>query len=128
MDKAGTKTFFEGFSDAKSLHSGTWEWLGEDPASWSIEQCGTNSYLRLAMTRDARLACDANTKQNLLLLRKPIPDGTDFTAETMVIFDPQRDFQGACLLAYQDDDSFVSVDRGCCDPAWGCIGDAVYFD
>lgn len=128
MDKAGTKTFFEGFSDAKSLHSGTWMWLGEDPASWSVEQAGTNSYLRLAMARDSRMACDANTKQNLLLLRKPIPDGTDFTAETMVIFDPQQDFQGACLIAYQDDDNFVSVDRGYCDPAWGCIGDAVYFD
>jgi regulation of enolase protein 1 (concanavalin A-like superfamily) len=80
------------------------------------------------MTRDSRLYCDANTKQNLLLLRKPIPDGTDFTAETMVILDPQQDFQGACLLAYQDDDNFVATSRGFCDPAYGCVGDGVYFD
>lgn len=128
MDKAGTKTFFEGFSDAKSLHSGTWTWLGEDPTSWSIEQAGANSYLRLTMTADSGILCALNKHQNLLLMKKSIREGSDFTAETMVIFDPQQDFQGAALLAYQDDDNFVAVDRGYCDPAYGCVGDGVYFD
>ena len=128
MGKAPARALYEGFSSAKSLHSGTWLWLGEDPTSWSIEQVGGNSYLRLEMTSDSGILCALNTNHNLLLLRKPIPDGSDFTAETMVIFDPQQNFQGAVLLAYQDDDNFVAVNRGFCDPAYGCVGDGVYFD
>jgi alpha-glucuronidase len=122
--------FFEGFSDTTWLQSGAWQWLSEDPSSWSVRSGGYGcSYLHLTITANTNLLGPGNILQNVLLLKQPIANGKAFTAETMVIFRPTKNYQDACLLVYQDSDNYLALGRAFCDPSQAkCVGDAIYFD
>ena len=41
-----------------------------------------------------------------------VPNSGDFTLETLVEFDPQETYQGAGLLVWQDEDSFLRLEFG----------------
>ena len=113
-------SFIDEFESAAGLRS-RWQWLEEDPTSWSIQNSGLRSYLRLQVA--------TQPKRNILLTRKAIPDGRDFTIETMVVFRPTADFQGGGLLVYQDDNNCLTAIRAFCDLGGPiCVGDGFYSD
>ena len=95
-----------------------WSLLNEDPAAWMITADG-----QLQITAsDASLLGTENGLSNLLL--RNAPEG-DFDILTWVVAAPSVNFQQAAIFIYEDEDNFVSVNKGFCGP---CGGTGVYMD
>lgn len=69
---------------------------------------------------DASLLGIENGLNNLLL--RDVPED-DFDILTRVVGAPSVNFQQAAIFTYEDENNFVSVNRGFCEP---CVGGAVY--
>ena len=65
-------------------------------------------FLRLTVPDDNDLAGVINYDAPRLL----VPQNGNFTLETLVEFDPQETYQGAGLLVWQDEDSFLRLEFG----------------
>ena len=93
-----------------------WSLLNEDPAAWMITADGQ---LRITAS-DASLLGIENGLNNPLL--RDVPGG-DFEILTRVVAAPSVNFQQAAIFIYEDENNFVSVNRGFCAP---CVSSGVY--
>lgn len=94
--------WFEAFSS--SALDAAWSWVRQDPTHWSLT--ARPGYLRIS-TGPGELVGNAGVPSNLLLRAA----SGDWEIVTRVLFDPQENVQQAALVAYQDDDHFVAVQR-----------------
>jgi regulation of enolase protein 1 (concanavalin A-like superfamily) len=90
---------------------GTWndDWGWTDPnndVTYSLT--ARSGFLRLTVPGDNDLAGVANYDAPRLL----IPQSGDFTIESLVEFDPQETYQGAGLLVWQDENTFLRLEFG----------------
>ena len=95
-----------------------WTWLNENPANWAISGDGW-----LEIVGDDTFALDGGLGQNNMLLRE-LPAG-NFAITVHLQAEPDTNFQQAALWLWQDETSFVGLNRGFCAP---CAGTGVYFD
>jgi serine/threonine protein kinase/ABC-type branched-subunit amino acid transport system substrate-binding protein len=101
------------------LDSG-WSWFEEDPAFWSL----SDALGALRIVTQGESLYGAGIPRNLLL--RDAPEG-DFEVITRVEFEPQQNFQQAAIVAYQDEDNFVLLNRGFCDLD-ACVGSGLHLD
>ncbi len=99
-----TPTFADNFQ-------GTWndDWGWTDPnndVTYSLT--ARSGFLRLTVPGDNDLAGVANYDAPRLL----VPQNGNFTMETLVEFDPQETYQGAGLLVWQDENTFLRLEFG----------------
>lgn len=97
-----------------------WSWSNEDSSHWNLTDIPGS--LRI-ITQGESLYFGARPS-NLLLRDAPF---NDFEITTKVAFDPLNNFQQAAIVIYQDEDNFVLLNRGYCDPE-GCPGDGIFLD
>ena len=97
-----------------------WSWVDEDSTHWSLS--AAPGALRIITQGQSLYNAD---KPKNLLLRDALAG--DFEIMTKVTFDPQRDFQQAAILIYQDEDNFVLLNRGFCGVE-GCPGGGVFME
>jgi regulation of enolase protein 1 (concanavalin A-like superfamily) len=91
--------------------NGGWDsaWAWTDPNSDVTRQTGTHpGFLRLIVPDGNDLDENTNYDAPRLLVAR---DG-DFTIETRIEFDPQEHYQGAGLLIWQDEDTFLRFEFG----------------
>lgn len=114
-DRAGEPEFrlFDGFDEKFELN---WEPVRPDPTHVSLAK---NPGKLTITTQKGTLGFNeikrGEPAKNLYLIRNPAAEGGDFVL-TMCIesFKPTTNFQGAGLIVYDDDDSYVS-----CRMQWG---------
>jgi regulation of enolase protein 1 (concanavalin A-like superfamily) len=99
-----TPTFSDDFQ-------GEWsdQWTWTDPnndVTYSLS--ARNGFLRLTVPGDNDLAGVANYDAPRLLVQQ----SGDFTVETLIEYDPQETYQGAGLLVWQDEDTFLRLEFG----------------
>jgi arabinan endo-1,5-alpha-L-arabinosidase len=83
--------------------SAQWSWVRQDSARWSLSaDPGTLTIDAV----DGDLYQTTNTAGNLLVERAP---SGDFVAETKVALQPDRNYEQAGLLLYQDDDHYFRL-------------------
>jgi regulation of enolase protein 1 (concanavalin A-like superfamily) len=100
----GTTTFNDDFSG--KLNNG-WNWTDpNEDATYSLTQ--RPGYLRLTVPDGNDLAGVANFDAPRLL----IPQSGNFMLETSLEFDPQEMYQGAGLLVWQNEDTFLRLEFG----------------
>lgn len=107
---------------ADSLAEG-WEWVREDPSSWSVQQ--RYGFLRITLLPGGLGSGASSLARNLLL--RDAPEG-DFEIATYVEILPSTNFQFAGLLIYQDDATAIQLGRAYCDNPDLCVGNGIYFD
>jgi regulation of enolase protein 1 (concanavalin A-like superfamily) len=101
----GTLIFDEDFLQASWNYS--WYWTDpNDDATYSLTS--HIGFLRLTVPDNNDLAGVTNYDAPRLL----IPRSGDFTIETLVEFNPQEVYQGAGLLVWQDEDTFLRLEFG----------------
>jgi len=97
-----------------------WQWLGEDPAGWSLTS--TPGHLRIT-TSNATIR--EGQPRNFLV--RPAPQG-DFEIATAVQFTPTGNFQLAGLLAYASQGNALQFGLAYAPCSDGALGQCVYFD
>lgn len=98
-----------------------WQWLGENPAKWSLTQAPGSIRIILQSS-----GIGGGEPKNFLV--RAAPSG-NFELATLVRFFPSSNFQFAGLLIYQSQGNALQFGRAfadCADPA--CKGNAIYFD
>jgi serine/threonine-protein kinase len=99
-----------------------WRWIREPAGAWSLTERG--GWLTIHTENRTLLSPGGDSP---VLLRWTARG--DFELITRVEFFPSRNFQNAGIIAYQDDDNFVSVLRAYCQAeAENCVGDGAYVD
>jgi regulation of enolase protein 1 (concanavalin A-like superfamily) len=84
-----------------------WTWIDpNDDVTYSFS--AHNGFLKLTVPGDNDLAGVANYDAPRLL----VPQSGDFTIETLVEYDPQETYQGAGLLIWQDENTFLRLEFG----------------
>jgi regulation of enolase protein 1 (concanavalin A-like superfamily) len=84
-----------------------WQWLDpNDDAQYSLT--ARAGFLRLTVPDGNDLAGVANYDAPRLL----VPQQGDFSLETLIEFDPQEAYQGAGLLVWQDEATFLRLEFG----------------
>ncbi len=99
-----------------------WQWLGEDPAKWSLTQAPGSVRIILQPSTMGR-----GEPKNFLVREAP---GGNFELATLLRFTPSSNFQFAGLLIYQSQGNAMQFGRAfaeCGNPSL-CIGNAIYFD
>ena len=100
----GTPTFTDNFQGAWNS-----KWVWTDPNNdVTYSFTAHTGFLRLTVPEDNDLAGVTNYDAPRLL----VPQKGDFTLETLVEFDPQETYQGAGLLVWQDENSFLRLEFG----------------
>lgn len=100
-----------------------WLWINQDPSHWNVTD---RPHLTIT-TQSGGVLLESNNAKNLLL--RPVLKG-DFTIQTLVHFNPVRNFHFAGLLIFQDLDNLLALGRAYCEifNETLCIGNAIYFD
>jgi regulation of enolase protein 1 (concanavalin A-like superfamily) len=99
-----TPTFNDNFQGAWNTD---WAWIDpNNDATYSLT--AHSGFLRLTVPEENDLAGVANYDAPRLL----VPQNGNFTIETLVEFDPQETYQGAGLLVWQDQDTFLRLEFG----------------
>jgi beta-xylosidase len=112
---AGAQYRFDDSFDNATLHP-LWAWHNEVPEMWSLG----DGNLRIWTSPGAAWS------QNMLLM--PVTND-NFEIRTSLKFLPQKDFQFAGLVVYQDDGNYLLFGRSFCDsPRPACVGNGIYFD
>jgi regulation of enolase protein 1 (concanavalin A-like superfamily) len=100
----GTPTFNDNFQGA---WNNDWDWIDpNDDTTYSFT--AHTGFLRLTVPDGNDLTGVTNYDAPRLL----VPQDGNFTIETLVEFDPQETYQGAGLLVWQDEDTFLRVEFG----------------
>jgi regulation of enolase protein 1 (concanavalin A-like superfamily) len=100
----GTLTLSDDFQGS---WNSAWTWI--DPNSDVTHDFTANSgFLRLTVPEDNDLAAEVNYDAPRLLISK----NGDFTIETKIEFNPQETYQGAGLLIWQDENTFMRLEFG----------------
>jgi len=94
-----------------------WEWQDENPAKWTITEDG---WLQIVGEWDTLLG---DKKQNNMLWY-PLPEG-DFVITVHLKTKPFADFHQAGIFIYEDNDNYITINRGFCSP---CGGSGFYMD
>jgi regulation of enolase protein 1 (concanavalin A-like superfamily) len=94
-----------------------WGWMNENPGQWNLTELP--GFLRI-YTSDS-----ATGSENFLL--RPVAAG-DFSIETRLLFTPERNYQIAGLVIWQDAENFLQLGRAFCDNPEGCVDNGIYFD
>lgn len=97
-----------------------WRWVREDAAHWNLT--ARPGWLRIVTQFGSLYRTEHNDQRNLLLVDPP---GGQFELRTRLDFHPEQDFQAAGLIAYQDDDNYVLLERAFSSFA---VGDGIYLD
>jgi regulation of enolase protein 1 (concanavalin A-like superfamily) len=101
---AATPTFNDNFQGS---WNDDWSWIDpNNDVTYSLT--ARSGFLRLTVPGDNDLAGVANYDAPRLL----IPQNGNFTMETLVEFDPQETYQGAGLLVWQNEDTFLRLEFG----------------
>lgn len=99
-----------------------WQWLGEDPAKWSLTQAPGS--VRIILQPGG---FNDGEPKNYLVRQAP---AGNFELATLLRFTPSSNFQFAGLLIYQSQGNAMQFGRAfaqCPNPAF-CLGNAIYFD
>jgi len=99
-----------------------WQWLGEDPAKWSLTQAPGS--VRIILQPGA-----IGEREPMNFLVREAPNG-DFELATFLRYTPSSKFQFAGHLIYQSQGNAIQFGRAfakCGNPS-NCIGNAIYFD
>jgi serine/threonine protein kinase/ABC-type branched-subunit amino acid transport system substrate-binding protein len=97
-----------------------WSWLDEDPDRWNM----TAAPGALRITTQGEFLYGQGRPSNLLLRDAP---SADFEIVIRVAFTPVQNFQQAAIFVFEDEDNFVSLNRGFCDLS-GCVGSGIHLD
>jgi hypothetical protein len=82
-----------------------WSWIREEPSLWSLDT--EEGFLQI-ITEEGGLFSDSNDAKNILVTTPP---DTNYQLITKLSFLPFENFQRAFLIAYQDDDNYILVNR-----------------
>ena len=100
----GTTAFNDNFQGA---WNDDWDWI--DPNNDAAYNFSAHAgFLRLTVPGNNDLAGSTNYDAPRLL----VPRSGDFTIETLVEFNPQEYYQGAGLLVWQDEETFLRLEFG----------------
>jgi len=94
-----------------------WEWQDENPAKWAFTDDG---WLQIVGEWDTLLG---DEKQNNMLWY-PLPEG-DFMITVHLKTKPFADFHQAGIFIYEDNENYITINRGYCGI---CGGNAFYMD
>lgn len=99
----------------------TWRWIREPGDNWSLfERPGW-----LTIQTEPKTLLFEGGEAPVLLRWQAV---ADFELVGRLRFSPGANFQAAGILAYADDDNFVSLNRAYCDRGPTCVGDGAYLD
>jgi len=97
-----------------------WYWVREDIKHWSLTECP--NWLRIITQYGSIYKQEKNNQPNILLTRS---HDNLFEISTHMKFIPHCNFHAAGLIAYQDDDNYVLMERAFSSFA---VGDGLFLD